>query len=116
MKSTGKVSDFVRRAFPERQIYHRSGGTVRYFTVSPLQQILLTGAAAAIVCWSLFASATVVFGEKAMSVGTASTEVNRLERWVQDLRAKEALSTSQLEQRTEAFQDATLEFQRRHET
>ena len=47
MKSTGKVSDFVRRAFPERQIYHRSGGTVRYFTISPLQQIILTSAAAA---------------------------------------------------------------------
>jgi murein DD-endopeptidase MepM/ murein hydrolase activator NlpD len=116
MKSTAKISDFVRRAFPERQIYHRSGGTVRYFTVSPLQQILLTCAAAALVGWSLFASATVVFGQKTVAVGSAASEVNRLERWVQDLRAKEALSTSQLEQRTEAFQDATLEFQRRHET
>jgi len=116
MKSTGKVSDFIRRAFPERQIYHRSGGTVRYFTVSPLQQIILTCAAAALVGWSLFASATVVFGQKTVAVGSAASEVNRLERWVQDLRAKEALSTTQLEQRTEAFQDATLEFQRRHET
>ncbi|MEO1406265.1 MAG: peptidoglycan DD-metalloendopeptidase family protein [Pseudomonadota bacterium] len=116
MKSTGKVSDFVRRAFPERQIYHRSGGTVRYFTISPLQQIILTGFVAALVGWSLFASATVIFGQKAVTVGSAASEVNRLERWVQDLRAKEALSTSQLEQRTEAFQDATLEFQRRHET
>lgn len=116
MKSTTKLSDFVRRAFPERQIYHRSGGTVRYFTISPLQQIILTAAVAAIVGWSLFASATVVFGQKSVTVGSAASEVNRLERWVQDLRAKEALSTSQLEQRTEAFQDATLEFQRRHET
>ena len=116
MKSTGKVSDFVRRAFPERQIYHRSGGTVRYFTISPLQQIILTGFVAALVGWSLFASATVIFGQKAVTVGAAASEVNRLERWVQDLRAKEALATSQLEQRTEAFQDATLEFQRRHET
>lgn len=116
MKSTTKLSDFVRRAFPERQIYHRSGGTVRYFTVSPLQQIVLTCAAASIVAWSLFASATVVFGQKSVAVGSSASEVNRLERWVQDLRAKEALSTSQLEQRTEAFQDATLEFQRRHET
>lgn len=116
MKSTTKLSDFVRRAFPERQIYHRSGGTVRYFTISPLQQIILTAAVAAVVGWSLFASATVVFGQKSVTVGSAASEVNRLERWVQDLRAKEALSTSQLEQRTEAFQDATLEFQRRHET
>ncbi len=116
MKATAKVTDFVRRAFPERQIYHRSGGTVRYFTISPLQQILLACAAAAIVGWSLFASATVIFGSKGSTAGVEATEVNRLERWVQDLRAKEALSTSQLVQRTEAFQDATLEFQRRHET
>ncbi len=116
MKSTNKVSDFVRRVFPERQIYHRSGGTVRYFTISPLQQIILASAAAALVGWSLFASATVVFGQKSFTVGSATSEVSRLERWVQDFRAKEALATSQLEQRTEAFQDATLEFQRRHET
>ncbi|MEM7329369.1 MAG: peptidoglycan DD-metalloendopeptidase family protein [Pseudomonadota bacterium] len=116
MKSTTKVSDFVRRVFPERQIYHRSGGTVRYFTISPLQQIILAGAAAALVGWSLFASATVVLGQKSVTVGAAANDVNRLERWLQDSRAKEALSTSQLEQRTEAFQDATLEFQRRHET
>ena len=87
MKSTTKVSDFVRRVFPERQIYHRSGGTVRYFTISPLQQIILAGAAAALVGWSLFASATVVFGQKSVTVGSAASEVNRLERWVQDLRA-----------------------------
>ena len=116
MKTTAKVSDFFRRAFPERQIYHRSGGTVRYFTISPLQQIILTMAALALLGWSLFASATVLLSSKGTTTGVAASEVNRLERWVQDLRAKEALSTSQLVQRTEAFQDATIEFQRRHET
>ncbi|MEL7109219.1 MAG: peptidoglycan DD-metalloendopeptidase family protein [Pseudomonadota bacterium] len=116
MKSTTKVTDFVRRVFPERQIYHRSGGTVRYFTISSLQQVILASAAAALVGWSLFASATVVFGQKSFTVGSATSEQSKLERWVQDYRAKEALATSQLQQRTEAFQDATLEFQRRHET
>ena len=29
------------RAFPERQIYHRSGGTVRYVSLSPSKQALL---------------------------------------------------------------------------
>jgi murein DD-endopeptidase MepM/ murein hydrolase activator NlpD len=116
MKTTAKVSDFVRKAFPERQIYHRSGGTVRYFTISPLQQIMLSCAAAAIVGWSIFATANVVFGSGGQSGGVATSEVNKLERWVQELRAKEALSTGQLIQRTEAFQDATQDFQRRHET
>jgi hypothetical protein len=107
MKTTAKVSDFVRKAFPERQIYHRSGGTVRYFTISPLQQIMLSCAIAAIVGWSIFASANVILGGKSQSGTVATSEVNKLERWVQELRAKEALSTGQLIQRTEAFQDAT---------
>ncbi|MEQ3746584.1 MAG: peptidoglycan DD-metalloendopeptidase family protein [Henriciella sp.] len=116
MKTTAKVSDFVRKAFPERQIYHRSGGTVRYFTISPLQQIMLSCAVAAIVGWSIFASANVILGGKSQSGTVATSEVSKLERWVQELRAKEALSTGQLIQRTEAFQDATQDFQRRHET
>ena len=29
------------RMFPERQIYHRSGGTVRYVSLSPGKQALL---------------------------------------------------------------------------
>lgn len=116
MSTVEKVSDFTRRAFPERQIYHRSGGTVRYFTISPLQQIILSAAAATLAGWCLFASISVLFGGSGV-VGDASRgEVNMLERWNQELRAKEAVSTSQLIQRTEAFQDATIDFQRRHET
>ena len=32
---------FFDRVFPERQIYHRSGGTVRYVSLSPGKQALL---------------------------------------------------------------------------
>lgn len=115
MKATSKVSDFVRNAFPERQIYHRSGGTVRYFTVSPLQQIMLTAAAAAIFGWSVFATGSFMLGMNGSGV-VADGEVHKLQRWVQELRARDALSSSQLAQRTEAFQDATLDFERRHNT
>jgi len=116
MKKPSKVSDFVRTAFPERQIYHRSGGTVRYFTVSPLQQIILSIAAAAIVGWSVFATGSFMLRSGNPTGIAADGEVQKLQRWVQDLRAKEALSSSQLAQRTEAFQDATLDFEQRHNT
>lgn len=116
MKATSKVSDFVRNAFPERQIYHRSGGTVRYFTVSPLQQIMLTAAVAAIFGWSIFATGSFMLGMNGSRGVVADSEVHKLERWVQELRARDALSSSQLAQRTEAFQDATLDFERRHNT
>lgn len=57
-----KITSFWRTNFPERQVFHRAGGEVTYFTISPLQQMILTIAAAALLGWSLFASATVVFG------------------------------------------------------
>ncbi len=116
MKATSKVSDFVRKAFPERQIYHRSGGTVRYFAVSPFQQIMLSIAAAAIVAWSVFATGSFILGSGGTGHVVADGEVHKLERWVQELRARDALSSSQLAQRTEAFQDATIDFERRHNT
>lgn len=116
MKATLKVSDFVRNAFPERQIYHRSGGTVRYFTISSLQQIMLAVAAAAIVGWSIFATASFMLRTGAPTGLASDSEVHKLERWVQELRARDALSSSQLAQRTEAFQVATLDFERRHNT
>lgn len=116
MKSGSKVTDMVRNLFPERQIYHRSGGTVRYFTVSPFQQMVLATAAAALVGWSMFATASVLLGKGGAGTIVADGEVHKLERWVQELRARDELSSAQLAARTEAFQDATLEFERRHQT
>ncbi|MEM6533994.1 MAG: peptidoglycan DD-metalloendopeptidase family protein [Pseudomonadota bacterium] len=116
MKSGSKVTDVFKALFPERQIYHRSGGTVRYFTVSPFQQMVLATAAAALIGWSMFATASVLLGKGGAGTIVADGEVHKLERWVQELRARDELSSAQLAARTEAFQDATLEFERRHQT
>lgn len=116
MAYLAKISELIRSAFPERQIYHRSGGTVRYFTISSFQQILLTSAIIAIAAWCLYASASVVLWGGSSATGGGNGELHRLERWVQELRARDELSSSQLAARTEAFQDATLDFERRHQT
>ncbi|WP_300378969.1 M23 family metallopeptidase [Henriciella sp.] len=115
-KKTMKVRELFSRLFPERQIYHRSGGTVRYFTVSPSQQSVLAVALAAAVGWSLFATANIVFMPSHPVEGSEQYEINKYERWVQELRARDALSRSQLVERTEAFQEATVDFERRHQT
>lgn len=116
MAYVAKISELIRSAFPERQIYHRSGGTVRYFTISSFQQILLTSAIVAIAAWCLYASASVILWGGSSATGGSNGELHRLERWVQELRARDELSSSQLAARTEAFQDATLDFERRHQT
>ncbi|MEL6829020.1 MAG: M23 family metallopeptidase [Pseudomonadota bacterium] len=116
MAYLAKFSELIRSAFPERQIYHRSGGTVRYFTISSFQQILLSSAVIAIAAWCLYASASIVLWGGGAVSGGSNGELHRLERWVQELRARDELSSSQLAARTEAFQDATLDFERRHQT
>ncbi|MEL7230901.1 MAG: M23 family metallopeptidase [Pseudomonadota bacterium] len=116
MKSFSKIADLLKATFPERQIYHRTGGTVRYFTISPFQQMALAGVAAAAVTWTCIATAGFVFFNNGSATGGNDGQVHKLERWLQEVRAKEALSSEQLNARTDAFQKATLEFERRHQT
>ena len=111
-----KVSELIKKTFPERQVYHRTGGTVKYFTIAPFQQIILAGAAAALFGWTVFATGSFLLGKSTTSGIVADAEVQKYERWVQELRARDAVLSDQLAQRTTAFQDSTLDFQRRHKT
>ncbi|AXE65142.1 M23 family peptidase [Hyphomonas polymorpha PS728] len=89
------------RAFPERQIYHRSGGTVRYISISPWQQAMMAAGVTALASWTMFATANFVLGG---GPGTPQTgegkELAKYERWVQDLRARESLQRTLLEERS----------------
>ena len=113
-KKTMKVGELFSRLFPERQIYHRSGGTVRYFIISPSQQAVLSVAIAAVVGWTLYATASLVFLPGSTLSAQGQQQIDKYERWVQELRARDALSRSQLVERTEAFQEATVSFEERH--
>lgn len=116
-KLSTKAQAVFDRVFPERQIYHRSGGTVHYISISPWQQAMLAGGAAIVVGWTAFATASYVFGGGVASFDVAEDrEDARYQRWLQELRANNALSRTLLEERTEAFQRATSEFEERHQT
>jgi len=106
------------RLFPERQIYHRSGGTVQYITVSPWQQAMMAAGVSAVVGWTMFATVNYVFYGSSSSGLTAgdTRELARYERWVQELRAKDALSRTLLEERTDEFQKVTAQFEQRHQS
>jgi murein DD-endopeptidase MepM/ murein hydrolase activator NlpD len=105
------------RVFPERQIYHRSGGSVRYISLSPSKQALLALGAVGIAGWCVYATGnTLLEGPRATA---QNQEVERLQqkydRWLNEARAQSAASQAQLEERTQAFERATAEFEHRHE-
>ena len=119
------MSQFPHRAkalfdkvFPERQIYHRSGGTVRYVSLRPSHQALIALAGIGIAGWCAYASVNVVMRGQVMTA--QETEVQRMEakykRWLAEARARETAAESQLKERTQQFDKATNEFERRHET
>lgn len=114
-KWSANVKAAFDRAFPERQIYHRSGGTVRYISVSPWQQAIFATGAAALVGWTLFVTGSYVLGGPSSTIAgnPDDRELAKYERWVQELRAKDALSRSLLEERTDAFQKETAEWEDR---
>lgn len=77
----------------------------------------MAAGAAAVAGWCLFATASYIFGKSSGTFETADTrEIAKYTRWVQELRAKDALSRSLLEERTDAYQRTIVEFEERQET
>ncbi|MCI4644400.1 MAG: M23 family metallopeptidase [Hyphomonadaceae bacterium] len=104
------------RVFPERQIYHRSGGTVHYISVSPWQQAMLAAGVTAIAGWTAVTTVSYVFGPSGnYDMAENGESAARYQRWIQELRANTALSRTLLEERTEDFQRVTAEFEERHQ-
>ena len=106
------------RVFPERQIYHRSGGSVRYVSVSPIQQAVFAGGATLVAGWCVFASVSTLLQGPTNSFQSNADDrkIAKIERWLQASQAREAAALSLLEEKTIAFTNATTEFERRHAT
>ncbi|MET0545207.1 MAG: peptidoglycan DD-metalloendopeptidase family protein [Caulobacterales bacterium] len=118
MRLRWRARQTFEKLFPERQIYHRSGGTVRFVSLSPWRQALLAGGAAAFVGWSMYATSVMILqGSDAWKRDKESSrKEERNERWLAEARAKESAALALLDERTSEFEKATAEFERRHET
>ncbi|MEZ6000296.1 DUF5930 domain-containing protein [Hyphomonas sp.] len=53
---------FLERYFPERQVYHRSGGTIRFISFSPAQQIFAFIVGTLFFAWCAFATSSILLG------------------------------------------------------
>src|SRR5690606_27450153 len=113
-----KTKAFFEKAFPERQIYHRSGGSVRYVSISPWRQAMIAGAATLVVGWCLFATVAVLLRGPGMDSGGGALDKQsaRLERELRQARAAEQTALTLLETRSQDFTVAINEAKSRHET
>ncbi|MGD9980156.1 MAG: peptidoglycan DD-metalloendopeptidase family protein [Hyphomonadaceae bacterium] len=105
------------RMFPERQIYHRSGGTVRYVSLSPGKQALLAMTAVGLAGWCVYATANTLLEGPQATASNAEVERERAkyDRWLNESRAQAAASQALLEERTRQFDRATADLESRHE-
>jgi murein DD-endopeptidase MepM/ murein hydrolase activator NlpD len=105
------------RMFPERQIYHRSGGTVRYVSLSPGKQALLAMTAVGLAGWCVYATANTVLEGPQATASNAEVERERAkyDRWLNEIRAQAAASQALLEERSRQFDRATADLESRHE-
>jgi murein DD-endopeptidase MepM/ murein hydrolase activator NlpD len=116
-----KTQSFFEKAFPERQIYHRSGGSVRYVSISPWRQAMMAGLATLVVGWCLFATVAVLLRGPAIefqaSGGSGGDRRSaRLERDLRQAKAAEQTALALLEKRSEDFSRAMSEAETRHKT
>lgn len=119
MKKLGhQAKSLFDRLFPERQIYHRSGGTVRYISLSPSKQALIALAGVGVAGWTAYLNVNwMMSGQAGMQVESESDRtVQTLKRWLAEARAREANAEAQLKERTMQFERETAEFERRHQT
>ncbi len=108
---------FFDRMFPERQIYHRSGGTVRYVSLSPGKQALLALSAVGIAGWCVYATTNTILEGPQATASNAEIERERAkyDRWLNESRAQAEAAQAQLDERSRQFDRATAEFESRHE-
>ncbi len=113
-----RAGAFVGRVFPERQIYHRAEGQVRYFTLSTRAQVLTATASALAIGWFSYSTASVFLRGHLLSAQSTEAQQTRAryERWLAEARAREASALALLQTRTSDFEQAAQEFERRHRT
>ena len=62
-----RVSIWLRKTFPERQVYIRSAGRVQFFTFGPSLQVAVAGCVLVFLGWTAFATINVIFKDRTIA-------------------------------------------------
>ena len=108
----------IKDRFPDRQIYHRTEGQVRYFAVTTEMQLAAIAGVCVLAVWLAITSVNMVLADtekERMRAELAAIEERHREQ-LEEARASEAAALAYVESRTNAFDQTAGEFRLRHDT
>ena len=108
----------IRSRFPDRQIYHRTEGQVRYFAVTTEMQLAAIAGVCVLAVWLAITSVNMILADGAKDRIYAELQAReaRFQEELEEARASEAAAIAYVESRTNAFDRTAGEFQLRHDT
>ncbi len=108
----------IMRHFPERQIYLRSGGEVKYYVLSTRLQVLVSSLFSVMALWCLYTMINLLVGHNPLR--TSGQEIKHqkanYERMVADLKAKEENTRLMLAEQQANFQTMASQLEQKHQT
>ena len=108
----------IKERFPDRQIYHRTEGQVRYLAITTEMQLAAIGGICLLAVWLTITSVNMVLvGGDRLRIGAEIAAIEEQHREaLEEARASEAAAIAYVESRTNAFDQTAGEFQLRHDT
>jgi len=114
----GELRSRVLQHFPERQLYLRSGGEVKYYVFGTKTQMAIVGGLMAVAAWCLFTMFNLLWGYNPMRA--PAQEIKRVEaryqRLLADAQAKESNARLMLNEQRTSFEQMAQNFKEKHET
>jgi len=114
----GDLRSRILQHFPERQIYLRSGGEVKYYVFGTRIQMAIVSGLALVAAWCLFTMFNLIWGYNPMRA--PSQEIKRVEaryqRLLADSQAKESNARLMLNEQRQNFEQMAKSFEEKHKT
>ncbi|GGX59241.1 peptidase M24 [Litorimonas cladophorae] len=114
----GDVRSYVLRHFPERQIYLRSGGEVKYYVLSTRLQLAVVSGLTVMALWCLFTMINLVVGHNPLRSSSQQMNLDKanFERMLADSRAKEENTRLMLAEQRTNFETMARQIEEKHQT
>lgn len=114
----GDVRSYVLRHFPERQIYLRSGGEVKYYVLSTRLQMAVVSGLTVMALWCLFTMINLMVGHNPLRSSSQQMNLEKanFERMLADSRAKEENTRLMLAEQRTNFETMARQIEEKHQT